>query len=147
MDVSQVNKERVALLVSALRSGEYEQCRSHLRVDNRYCCLGVATEVAIKNGLEGLEADREGYIWEHGGLGTAYEEASMPNPVAEWYGLDGNPELHNPHFQAEAGNYLDYDGSPDPSWEVDTATECNDERAMDFLAIADAFEYTYLTGK
>lgn len=31
--------------LDALRSGEYEQGRDRLCIDNRYCCLGVAAEL------------------------------------------------------------------------------------------------------
>jgi hypothetical protein len=46
-----VNRERVALLVEALESGQYEQGRWSLSKDGKFCCLGVACEVARANGL------------------------------------------------------------------------------------------------
>lgn len=37
------------LWVEALRSGEYEQGRTWLRENDRYCCLGVACELYRKH--------------------------------------------------------------------------------------------------
>ncbi len=35
------------LWLKALRSGQYEQCKNKLRIDNRYCCLGVLTDILL----------------------------------------------------------------------------------------------------
>lgn len=43
--------------IAALRSGKYKQGKRKLRVEDRYCCLGVACEVL---GIEGVK-DSEGY--------------------------------------------------------------------------------------
>ena len=45
------NKENIQKWVDGLLSGEYEQGRGKLNKDGKFCCLGVACEVAIKNGL------------------------------------------------------------------------------------------------
>lgn len=34
--------------VAALRSGEYEQTQGTLRIDGKYCCLGVLCDLAAK---------------------------------------------------------------------------------------------------
>ena len=54
-----VNKDRVELLCQALESGRYIQCRNRLRRTPlglvqrwSYCALGVAIDVAVKNGLQ-----------------------------------------------------------------------------------------------
>ena len=42
-----VNKERVAALVAALRSGRYEQGHNRLKDEyGGYCCLGVACDIS-----------------------------------------------------------------------------------------------------
>lgn len=41
----------VKLWLQALRSGEYKQCKRILSDGESYCCLGVACEIARKNGL------------------------------------------------------------------------------------------------
>lgn len=38
-------------LVAALRSGKYKQGRSYLRVGDRYCCLGVACDLMVQEGM------------------------------------------------------------------------------------------------
>ena len=63
------------LWVRALRSGKYGWGTGELRPDkNKYCCLGVLCEVAIKQGIIGK------YNPAAGGL-TAYPK------VMEWVGL------------------------------------------------------------
>lgn len=45
-------KEVRQLWVKALRSGEYKQGKECLKtVDGKYCCLGVLTDLALKNGV------------------------------------------------------------------------------------------------
>lgn len=46
-------KDHRKLWINALRSGNYKQGKYRLRsVDNKYCCLGVACEVAFQNGVQ-----------------------------------------------------------------------------------------------
>lgn len=43
-------KEVRQLWVKALRSGEYQQGKKYLKTnDGKYCCLGVLTDLAVKN--------------------------------------------------------------------------------------------------
>jgi hypothetical protein len=122
----QINRERVKLLVDALRSGEYEQGRSYLRQDDSFCCLGVACEVARKNGLEGN--------WELSNYGAGIQTfgnreyssiAMLPAAVIYWYGFDGE----DPHLRLTS---------------TMTATQANDYYKLSFEEIADGFEHTYL---
>lgn len=123
-----VNKERVRLLVEALRSGQYNQTRGFLcRIDpvtyeRKYCCLGVATVVAQENGVQLTETTTEGGVIQFDGAA-----ACLPFVVMDWYGLD----LPNPILN---------DGSTfNPP-----ATVLNDIREFTFPEIADAFEKAYL---
>lgn len=142
------NKENIRLLVEALRSGEYHQGNRVLGrpgLDNSpdtFCCLGVACEVAIKAGIPlqrrtgGINGHVNIFIYE----AEPNEEAPTNqqgsdtrgvylHPLAqEFFGLtDYNPNL----VQASGG--------------IATAAIMNDSHGADFLAIADAFERTYLT--
>lgn len=92
------NKENIKLWADALESGEYKQgegCLKRTLSDDtsddteEYCCLGVATVVALKAGVHmtvrfnGLDE-------------TSYdgEYAVLPVVVQRWLGVDvGNPEL------------------------------------------------------
>lgn len=85
-----VSKEEYArrrkLWTDALRSGEYQQgkgCLCHVPEQGvpTFCCLGVACEVAIKNGVE-VETRIAFNFKRYGGL-SSY----VPEQVKEWLGL------------------------------------------------------------
>ena len=115
-----VNKARVQLLVEALRSDEFSQARESLHEDGGYCCLGVATEVALRNGCTlGGESP-----WDH------FQQDMHPT-VAAWYGLERNPKLV---ARLRTGQVVRH-----------SATVWNDDLGADFHDIADAFEANYLT--
>lgn len=71
-------------LVEALRSGRFKQTVNALcRVDVGHCCLGVACEVAIEDGLELERFQIEGDpLVSFGGL-----TGSLPKSVRDWYGF------------------------------------------------------------
>lgn len=73
---SNVNKDRLRMWVRALRSGQYQQGKNFLRKDNRYCCLGVAMDLALANGVKCDNPD-----WG--------KTALLPPQVIDWFGLDG----------------------------------------------------------
>lgn len=123
--MANVNQERLKLFTDALKSGEFKQARKVLRTSDeapppvgigaRYCCLGVATEVALRNGFEPNEDP-----WVGG-------DQILSREVADWYGFsDRNPDLI-------------YEGH------LESATYCNDGLDATFPAIADLFEKTYGT--
>jgi hypothetical protein len=122
------NKERVRLVVDALRSGRYEQGTGFLQTrDGKFCCLGVSCEVAMANGCPVRLDHSTGYYCAVGG-GDA-SDVYLPTVVRDWFGFDEpNPTI--------ATNYGDY--------ERVTAVMANDELAWDFDRIADGFERTYL---
>ena len=69
----------------ALRSGKYRQGDSYLHQGDKFCCLGVACDVAIKNGLE-LPVEPSGDIDDV----TTYNGADtiLPDRVQRWLGLE-----------------------------------------------------------
>jgi hypothetical protein len=68
--------------VDALRSEEYGQTKGQLRNAGRFCCLGVACEVAAKHGVTcRLE---EGYASQDDFPATL----DLPYTVRDWLGLD-----------------------------------------------------------
>lgn len=80
------NRDNMRAFIGALMSGEYKQGRAKLRQgegtnDVRYCCLGVATDLAVKAG-----ACEE----------RAFSMYSLlPTPVVHWLGIDDiNPLLN-----------------------------------------------------
>jgi len=68
--------------VKALRSKKYKQGKSHLNKDGRYCCLGVACDLAVKAGV--IE---EGVIGSGGSIYYDGGDGVLPDSVAEWLGL------------------------------------------------------------
>lgn len=127
-----VDKERVRLLIQALRSGRFKQGHSVLaRVHDdesvSYCCLGVACRVALENGVEMEVRIRKS----PGGIAKDLifngSGGYMPMSVKEWFGFeDTNPLL------------VKDDGFRD------RAAVFNDELGLNLEQIADAFERTYL---
>jgi hypothetical protein len=81
----EISKEEARKLwVSALRSGDFNQCEGVLQSGNSYCCLGVACVVAEKNGVsinrKGGSINRKGGSIKGGHLGI------QPD-VQKWMGL------------------------------------------------------------
>lgn len=155
-----VNAERALMWVEALRSGDYTQVRGAFRggvnlddgdgtVRPGYCCLAVATDVAIKNGLDNVrwhvdnDAELEPIVqirfdpevhehiedYDHDfdadGVGWInYDDGDMPLPVAQWLGVKdvGGTAITNPNLGGI------------------TAISRNDDHSQSFGEIADAIE-------
>lgn len=129
-----VNKERVRLLVDALRSGEFDQGFGSLKMDGKYCCLGVACEVAMRNGVVVEVSPHMANPRK-----TRFDGMSdfMPRRVWEWYGFEeGNPAIsRNPeHHGCGIKDCAD----------LTLASSANDDLKWNFSQIADAFEEMYL---
>lgn len=79
--------------VAALRSGEFQQCRGTLRKGDSYCCLGVLSELAVRDGVISPAAALPETDWRanrgEGETVFAYdnEAGHLPAVVAEWAGL------------------------------------------------------------
>jgi len=69
--------------VKALRSGEYEQGEGRLRCGDKYCCLGVLTDLYAK------EKNLEWHPHLYDVFGFDNEEGSTPNLVLEWSEVEG----------------------------------------------------------
>ena len=143
-DVVTVNKQHMRLWVEALESGEYQQGTGRLakmiRTDTdssewqvKYCCLGVACEVAIANGVP-LSVQRYGH-GEEGFLTYDGQGDVLPQRVRAWLGLDsGVPLFAGPTTYRSPGD------ADDPSMEVFyedvDAVTANDVFEWDFNNIA-----------
>src|SRR4029077_12689635 len=87
-----MNKENMNKWIEALRSGTYKQGNMYLHMCtedgvHKYCCLGVACEVAIENGVEISTRLRNHLV--SGGTQKIYDEetSTLPDSVVEWLGL------------------------------------------------------------
>lgn len=111
------------LWVAALRSGKYPQTIGTLAAystnETKYCCLGVACEVAIANGAP-IKRVLHGALLIYDG-----ENAVMPASVKHWLGLEG-----------VSGDFVPGKGVGD----VDCIAAANDELKWDFNKIADFIE-------
>lgn len=121
-----VQKARVRKLVDTLRTTNKRQGRGYLRQRGnktvKFCCLGIACEVAIAEGLEISRNTRHSVATYSDGIYT------LPSEVQNFFGFDRfDPRL------------LDEDGKED------TASGLNDDQKYNFKRIADAFERTYLS--
>lgn len=150
--MSEVNTERVALWIQALRSGEYVQGLYKLETTDdtgakKHCCLGVAIRVAMANGCEGIteiERDVDGrdyvkhtsFITE--GTPTEGVSSELPPEVMNWYGLPdpyhGNPAV-SPVVVSEYGTQSQFH-----------AIGANDNQQWTFDMIADGLERAWLVG-
>lgn len=133
-----VNKERVRLLVDALRSGEFEQGRATLRTQaDTYCCIGVGCEIARRNGI-GIE-------WEMDTRGACCDTCD-PGPelarVKRWF-FDGQTAAFSEKVKDWYG-FPDVDPSLSDGDSMLTMIGANDIRGMNFAGIADLIEARYL---
>lgn len=141
-----VNKERIALWVEALRSGEYVQGREYLKTPPRlqggenkprYCCLGVATEVALANGCPVKDGenfdDLNGTLWRS--ISTWYGFTDADSTELSW--VDDPVIAEEPYFNACHGG---------GEFHQIRAAVANDERRWTFARIADEVEKLHLRG-
>lgn len=144
--------DRMRALVAALRSGEFEQATGTLRkalgpldgvdfmgvnfpVEYRYCCLGVASELAVRGGVPPEVVWLNHHSTDEGDLSESkYSSPAsvLTETTKEWYGFDSlDPTIH----------IRDNHGFV----ERISASSCNDGLAWTFNQIADAFENMFLT--
>ncbi len=124
-----MNERIKNLWVQALRSGKYTQGHGYLMRDDKFCCLGVLCDLAIKAGVPGINVTESGdgsgsmsY-----GYGLARSVVTLPPVVAAWAGVDeGDPQVYVEDATEE-------DAFP-------TLSFLNDERGYNFNQIADAIE-------
>lgn len=136
-----MNKENISRWVDALRSGQYEQAQDQLGVENNhgavsYCCLGVACEVAIANGVV---LDR---VAENGDIRYNDHDTTLPRAVAEWLGLDSDVEVRV--GWDELNSTFAIPTSEDQAVEVLVVSGLNDSHEWNFEDIATAIEFTFM---
>lgn len=130
----QPNKQAIRQLVDALRSGRYKQVKDALRIDDSYCCLGVACDISGLGEWKGTNIyDDDGRFvetqWSYRLPNGVAHSSVLPPPVAYYYGF----ESVNPLLSDEFGNMYE-------------ASAFNDQKDYDFNKIADLFEREYLSG-
>jgi len=125
-------KEIADKLVSALRSGEYEQASGRLRNETGHCCLGVLCDLYDKEQIEA-------------GNGTGWTVVSPSVVYSVRYEYHGDRGVLPSAVQKWAGMYTDsgaYDYDADTGVHNDSLAGDND-RGASFAEIADFVEEQY----
>ena len=131
------NKENVKKWVDALRSGKYSQTAGRLGDKLGFCCLGVACEVAMENGLP---LKKELLNDEHGSIEYSQNAGELPDEVCEWLGF---------YDEGDSENSASHDSDPKlptPEHPLHSCVSWNDEENANFAKIADLIEKEYLAG-
>ena len=130
--------------VEALRSGDYQQTKRHLKDSSGYCCLGVLCEIAKEDNVQvALKGEYVGIdeVFENGFI---FSEA-LPREVMKWadfstvsYGSDNVPVGSYEELGLEA---------PPHSNKIDPVylTTLNDECGYNFNQIADVIQKKWET--
>lgn len=132
------NKRNLRKWVEALRSGEYEQGHGRLRSEiggkSTHCCLGVACEVAIADGVSvHFSGGVYNYARKEEETYNLFALSYLPDPVKWWLGLDDR----DPIVGQRVGRGPDLIAKPVP------ATVANDGENWSFSRIADGIEAYY----
>lgn len=143
-----MNKDAIRLWVNALRSGEYRQAIGALAQKRRgewgYCCLGVACEVSIRDGLKLPVSEIKG----SGLYGRDSECSYLPGEVLEWLGIESTGPVITDQTVWVSGAVLTrvrpkfWD--TEPSKHISVA-RLNDAYGFTFEEIALALELEYLS--
>jgi hypothetical protein len=117
--------------VTTLRSGRYRQGRNVLHQGKKYCCLGVACDLAIKAGVKIA-------VFTGGGVNrdiTTYDGVAdtLPKSVQNWLGLRTDVGEFRPpkNFTVENNAF---------GGVCNTLTALNDSAQLSFKKIADIIE-------
>lgn len=155
------NKEAVKKWVEALRSGNYKQGKGALRVtqgrelspsEDRFCCLGVACDLAEREGVMlDVNFTTRGDQYEHDGeWDVSYDgdHLELPEAVQDWLGIhESNPLVARLSIERyglldDAYRFkLDDYNNPDLNR---TLAEINDDVDNSFGLIANLIEAQYL---
>jgi hypothetical protein len=157
MNLTATQRTRMRSFVHALRTTRRKQGTGMLhyidqdvngKKQHRYCCLGIACEVAIKDGLN-LEKVKIGGVDRDASIGYqapannnyAYSTSVLPEVVQQWYGVNAlDPDLNVRDLPKAKGHSYEFARG----WA--TASSLNDSGGWTFKQIADAFEQTFLPG-
>lgn len=142
----QVDKDKVRLLVAALRSGEYEQAKTALTViredGEKHCCLGVATLVAIKHGVP-IEARRVDPLGRPRNTVNYCDQEAADERYPD-YRDESDTRLTGLAARFYGAGLRGFGLLTHPDGTCRSPVELNDSQSKSFAYIADAFEYTFL---
>jgi len=142
--------ERRRTLVSALKSGEYPQTFNVLRREASigfsagFCCLGVACDVAVRDGLQlDVKVEPGGrYTYGVAGVGGDRSQTRLPEAARLWYGFESSdPYLKVPRRFVEINESVARLWAPD--W-ICVASALNDDCKLTLPQIGECFQFTFL---
>jgi hypothetical protein len=135
-----------ALWLNGLRSGEFEQCRGKLSDGTGYCCLGVLSELASREGVCEKEVSEETFMVRNGSHAVPMTETTvrydgdinyLPYEVTRWAFEDADEYLMPiEHYIKENPSVLASNG--DMATKT-TLSQLNDQ-GFTFEQIADIIE-------
>lgn len=99
------------LWIDALNSGEYQQGRTFLHKDGKFCCLGVLCELYCKKVSNIRKLHKEAKY------SYAGRRSNLPDVVSIWAGLEIETEI-----PAGIGRYFDEESSRSLSFLNDSGT-------------------------
>jgi len=102
-----MNKEVVKKWVDALESGEYTQGKEYLNYHQRFCCLGVLCELALKEGIL-LEEDK--ILSESGNCRYEGNGAFLPRKVQHWLGAESCDPFLGKEIRKSCSTWNDDEG-------------------------------------
>jgi hypothetical protein len=95
-----LNTEIADKWIIALESGEYTQGVGALKENNKYCCLGVLCELAVKEGIiqpPTLDMDD---TYQYGSHQT-WSTETLPDEVIEWAQMNSNEGIIGSYVQGD----------------------------------------------
>jgi len=103
-----MNADIKAQWIAALRSGEYAQGQYRLRQGDRFCCLGVLCELAVRDGVT-VGVPGPGDTYDYDG-----QEVHLPASIQHWAGIRENPmvTVDRPWVSRRSLAELNDDGMP-----------------------------------
>ena len=105
-----MDQEFKARWVAALRSGEYEQGQGQLVADfgdgqKVFCCLGVACEVAVEDGLAERAVTRDGFHDGYADTEGNEDNGAIPLTLAIQLGLTPSGSFSRPVYAGGRDHY------------------------------------------
>jgi hypothetical protein len=96
-----MNQEIKQRWIQALRSGEYEQGEGGLFHCGKFCCLGVLTDLYIKeHGFQWKQDSADLWSFED-------ERETLPQSVQDWSGIDAPDPMICHSFATDLNDYHD----------------------------------------